>query len=284
MTRMGRASLGGARAAATAAACAVLAASALAGTAWADTGAGVQDAWSMASDCTACHAVQAASLVAPADDAGAGVDKGASGEKAGAAVSAGEKDAAGAEAGDKRDAVKAVGTEVGAAVGADVVATGKAGAGASPAAVSGEPAAAVADDPDDFSDADGELLGARHGFAACTSCHADEKGLGKVHKRVDASSAAPKRLKKTGVDEGFCLTCHGERSALAALTAEVDVLTDDNGLTVNPHDLPGNVEHGGIGCESCHYMHAGKSAEELAVSLCSSCHHEGVYECFTCHA
>ena len=42
-------------------------------------------------------------------------------------------------------------------------------------------------------------------------------------------------------------------------------------------------------CESCHGvqsngMHSDKSVEKVAADKCTDCHHENVYECFTCHA
>lgn len=37
-------------------------------------------------------------------------------------------------------------------------------------------------------------------------------------------------------------------------------------------------------CMSCHKMHSDKSVEKVAADKCTDCHHENVYECYTCHS
>lgn len=69
----------------------------------------------------------------------------------------------------------------------------------------------------------------------------------------------------------------------ATATADVTVLTDENGTTVNPHDLPVNKSHDTIVCATCHTMHDDAPLEETAAEACTKCHHDNVYECFTCH-
>lgn len=69
----------------------------------------------------------------------------------------------------------------------------------------------------------------------------------------------------------------------ASATADVTYLTDANGTTVNPHDLPVNKSHDTITCATCHSMHDTDPLEETTVDACIKCHHDNVYECFTCH-
>lgn len=130
---------------------------------------------------------------------------------------------------------------------------------------------------------DEKCLASKHAALECADCHADEKGLAKGHKKAKEGVAQVKRLKKSEVDGAVCLTCHKQED-LAKATAEQDVLTDKEGTVVNPHDLPAVEEHQGVGCASCHYMHRDKPALEAAPAVCDGCHHDGVYECFTCHA
>lgn len=118
----------------------------------------------------------------------------------------------------------------------------------------------------------------------CTACHADDNGkLGKAHE--DYSTAKPSTaLKKTEVSPESCTAtgCH-DKEEVAAKTADTTILTDDNGLTVNPHDLPASEDHDLILCTSCHEMHSGTSVEDQAPKSCKTCHHKGTYECGTCH-
>lgn len=130
---------------------------------------------------------------------------------------------------------------------------------------------------------DEKCLASKHAALECTDCHADEKGLLKGHKKAKEGVAQVKRLKKSEVDGEMCLTCHKQED-LAKATAKQDVLTDKEGTVVNPHDLPAAEEHQGVSCASCHYMHRDKPALEAAPAVCDGCHHDGVYECFTCHA
>lgn len=132
---------------------------------------------------------------------------------------------------------------------------------------------------------DSDCLASKHGSLSCGSCHADTAILGKVHEGVDpAAEAKATRLKKTSVDIALCQSCHGSLADLAEKTQSSTVCTDSNGTVVNPHALPENEEHSDIDCSSCHFMHDEKAVTEQVKNLCSSCHHENVYECFTCHA
>ena len=62
------------------------------------------------------------------------------------------------------------------------------------------------------------------------------------------------------------------------------VSADENGLTVNPHDLPADHYGSKVMCGSCHKMHDTKEIEVSAANACLGCHHDNVYECGTCHA
>lgn len=130
---------------------------------------------------------------------------------------------------------------------------------------------------------DEKCLAAKHAALECTVCHTDEKGLAKGHKKAKEGVAEVKRLKKSEVGKDVCLTCHKQED-LASATAKLDVLTDKEGTTVNPHEVPDVPEHEGVSCASCHYMHRDKTAPEAAPAVCDGCHHDGVYKCFTCHA
>ncbi len=123
-----------------------------------------------------------------------------------------------------------------------------------------------------------------HGALACTDCHEDESILAEAHADATADKAAQVRgLRQTQVSEEACLACHESWEALSQQTSASDALTDAAGKVVNPHQLPANSEHEGVTCSSCHDMHSGKDAEQSASEYCTTCHHSGVYECYTCH-
>ena len=133
------------------------------------------------------------------------------------------------------------------------------------------------------------LLISKHTIQTCTTCHSDTTTLTEVHENADETKAKNvKRLKKSKVDESHCLSCHGTWEELASLTSESTVLTDTEGLVVNPHETTTTHNqtnaHKDIMCSSCHVMHEEKDAKEVAPSECRSCHHMGNYvACSTCH-
>ena len=139
-------------------------------------------------------------------------------------------------------------------------------------------------DQDASATSDKAAFGAHVAFGLeCVACHTDE-ALPKIHEGVDASSKLPSRAKKTSVDsELACLTCH-DQEALAEATADSTVLTDKDGLVVNPHKLPATESHEEeVGCGSCHKMHSDKPVKRTAMATCNSCHHANVFACGTCH-
>lgn len=131
---------------------------------------------------------------------------------------------------------------------------------------------------------DEECAASLHGALdlECVSCHMDDV-LIEAHEKASATAKVPKKLKKTTVAAEACMSCH-DAEGLAEITADSEVLTDDEGTVVNPHDLPDVKDHAQIACGDCHRLHASKSAASVAYALCLSCHHEDVYECGTCHS
>ncbi len=120
----------------------------------------------------------------------------------------------------------------------------------------------------------------------CRVCHVDVETLQKRHAKngVTAEKAAKlKRLKKTDVEAEQCLACHGTREAIAEATSGSTVLTDEKGRVENPHALPSVSAHEKTLCGDCHTVHKDSSLEETAQAYCVSCHHGGLYECYTCH-
>lgn len=123
-----------------------------------------------------------------------------------------------------------------------------------------------------------------HEDVACMQCHADESTLRSVHEGKTASDKMPTRLKKTAVEDAVCFGCHYEdREALIEATEGKVVLTDTEGTSRNPHDPEGIAEHETLACGDCHNMHSTEDMQVRAMKQCESCHHEGVFECYTCH-
>lgn len=121
-------------------------------------------------------------------------------------------------------------------------------------------------------------------FLECSGCH-NVDDLALVHDGVTEKDKAPSALKKTKFDvEASCTTCH-QTDKLAEATKDCDWLTDSNGTTVNPHDVPAVEDHvRELTCVSCHKVHSTTGIQKSAGRACSSCHHAGVYECNTCHS
>jgi hypothetical protein len=122
--------------------------------------------------------------------------------------------------------------------------------------------------------------------AECITCHtADESELAAVHEGKTAVDKMPARLKKTKVSDEACLSCH-ETGELVTLTQASTVLTDDEGLVVNPHDRPQNSSHVNISCTNCHKQHQSKAEiAKNSMATCTNCHHKKVFGCgaSVCH-
>lgn len=119
----------------------------------------------------------------------------------------------------------------------------------------------------------------------CIDCHTDESSLSAAHEKATTGNPAPKKLKKTEVDESTCTACHGTYEELATATLDKLVI-DSKGTAVNPHEAPNLTDghEGNITCASCHAMHEEANTAEEAHETCLNCHHEDVFECGTCHS
>jgi hypothetical protein len=111
----------------------------------------------------------------------------------------------------------------------------------------------------------------------CMTCHDDVTNLAVAHDEVLADDKAPTRLRATKVTVDTCTAsgCHDDEMARKEMTAGLTLLTDENGTTVNPHDLPTGDGHSAFTCSSCHKGHAPAEPEKF----CLSCHHMKIYEC-----
>lgn len=134
---------------------------------------------------------------------------------------------------------------------------------------------------------DAALLASSHVAFNCVQCHT-ETDIASSHEGVTAApdEEQQRAIRKAGRTMGtseFCLQCHGSLEELAEKTSDVTMLKDANGTVVNPHAIPENPEHKEDGvqeCYNCHWLH---NTSPSPVSNCNSCHHQGVFECGTCH-
>jgi hypothetical protein len=124
-----------------------------------------------------------------------------------------------------------------------------------------------------------------HASSNCVVCHDDEAKLKLAHANATSAPAAEiQKLRKSTVSSESCLSCHESPEELAAATVSSTALTDKNGLTVNPHQLPENEDHAGINCGNCHVMHKESVLDDASKKFCLSCHHQDVFVgCTTCH-
>lgn len=134
---------------------------------------------------------------------------------------------------------------------------------------------------------DTSCLVSQHKEVTCITCHVDNQDLTDAHQNATAGEVTAKRLKKTSVEDATCSPCHGSYEELASTTSASTSLTDLKDLTINPHEVTStynkNGAHDIITCSSCHVMHEKSAPAEKAQATCKSCHHEDVYECYTCH-
>lgn len=221
------------------------------------------DPWTLDSDCATCHPNEADAVAASQEEAPAAASE-ADGANDGASTEGTD------ETGGDEAPARAGLTKIGASQSADT------GTGASTSATNGS--------------SDDALLAAVHDTqygATCFFCH-DTEAMESVHEgmTVDEAHAPTRKLTRlysSSVSNEVCLTCH-DQEALIEATAASDVLTDDNGLVVNPHDFPATETHvNNISCVSCHKMHNAKTGADRAFNVCAKCHHEYVWACGTCH-
>lgn len=124
-----------------------------------------------------------------------------------------------------------------------------------------------------------------HADVSCLDCHVKDSALEGAHRKLSADSKMGDSLKRTSVEDQTCLNseCHNYDDMLANLPEDA-MLVDENGTTVNPHEIHEvGQSHGDILCADCHTTHKEGEALQSANDKCLSCHHANVYECGTCH-
>lgn len=135
---------------------------------------------------------------------------------------------------------------------------------------------------------DATLLASGHAAFDCVTCHA-EADIASSHQGVTAPPDEDQQLaiKKAGRTMGtidFCLQCHGTLEELAEKTTDVTLVKDSNGTVVNPHAIPENAAHEEDGVQQCYNCHRLHNTSPSPTTNCNTCHHQGVFECGTCHA
>ena len=222
--------------------------------------------WTLEADCSLCHAGEVASF---------GSAEMAQAAQAQAAQAA---DAPAAQKGQAQDAAKGEKPQAG----KNVQGAQASGEGSSPQKEKDAPA----DPAKDAAATDG-LSVAQAGMIAsihpdqCTVCHSDTDALTELHVNAKGTARQKSARLKNAVQNETCLACHGSYEELAKATADSTVLTDEQGRTGNPHDIPQVPGHDDpVACTSCHAVHK----EYEPMRYCTGCHHEGGFECNTCHA
>lgn len=142
------------------------------------------------------------------------------------------------------------------------------------------------DEKDSYTSA--ACLASAHQDILCVSCHDNQASMAEVHEGKTVGDKVPNKLKQTEVGGTTCLSCHYETlENLAIATPDIPDAIDDNKTTINPHEamlMPQHqTEEDRILCGDCHKMHKDKTAEKAMSLACTSCHHAGVFECYTCH-
>lgn len=164
--------------------------------------------------------------------------------------------------------------------------------------------ATVHEDVDETTRAPRRLKATEVTADTCLSCHGDgmiaepssdaseedaseaDEGASETSENSEATSAESAGKSADAATAEDANNEEGEEiphTALISATAACTVLTDENGTTVNPHDLPAVEDHASITCVTCHKGHSDDTIEESAVKACALCHHENVFECYTCH-
>lgn len=145
-----------------------------------------------------------------------------------------------------------------------------------------------------------KLKKAKVDVETCLACHggpvttpdraAAEKAAGdkgtadaKVPAEKDADPKADAAVKDSGSKDSDSADKNAGWEVLAALTADSEALVDAEGTVVNPHALPEGAGHEAISCTDCHKVHTEADPVKTATAKCRSCHHEDVFECYTCH-
>lgn len=125
--------------------------------------------------------------------------------------------------------------------------------------------------------------------ATCLGCHGDGMIAAPQVKEDDTATTKSTDAKGTPSPKESANKAPAKtkevvsHEALIAATATSVALTDKNGIVVNPHDLPAVEDHSSITCVTCHKGHTDDTIDESAIKACVLCHHESVFECYTCH-
>ena len=133
-----------------------------------------------------------------------------------------------------------------------------------------------------------ELLASGHSSIKCAMCHT-EAAIALSHEGVttapdEEQAKAMRKASRSMGTEDFCLRCHDSLDELARKSSDVTVVQDAHGTIVNPHAIPQNADHESKGVQQCFNCHRLHSKSPSPVTNCSSCHHQDVFECGTCHS
>ena len=123
-----------------------------------------------------------------------------------------------------------------------------------------------------------------HQDIACIECHTDEGVLTTAHEGITYGDKPASKATVVTVDSQTCIDCHGGFDEMATETAGSTALTDDQGTSVNPHELQPGERHEANAptCTSCHKTHSENLSKD-SMKFCAQCHHRGVFTCGNCH-
>lgn len=123
-----------------------------------------------------------------------------------------------------------------------------------------------------------------HEDMTCIQCHTDESVLSDAHDGITYGDRPASKATVVTVDSQTCIECHGGFDEMATQTAGSTALTDDQGTSVNPHELQPGEKHEANAptCTSCHKTHSGNLSKD-SMKFCAQCHHRGIFTCGNCH-
>ncbi|HIW76000.1 MULTISPECIES: cytochrome c3 family protein [Gordonibacter] len=125
-----------------------------------------------------------------------------------------------------------------------------------------------------------------HGDMQCSQCHTEEATLKTAHEGVTYADKPASKATVVTVDAQTCQdpACHGTLADMAVITADNTNFKDDKGAVQNPHEYASNEQHDANvpTCTDCHKIHT-KNVQKDAMKWCAQCHHQGVFQCGTCH-
>lgn len=122
-----------------------------------------------------------------------------------------------------------------------------------------------------------------HAASSCLDCHTNATALESAHAEATEGAETPSKLSSNArISPDTCLGCHDQTETQEDL-ARSAILVDEEGTEVNPHDLPEGHLGERISCTDCHLVHEDADTDQTAQAACTTCHHENVYQCGTCH-